>query len=143
MLICCSYLSPSRETSRPSPDDITVITAEEELQKLGKPPNFCGQEDEWSKWSFVMKSYVSMHSTHALALLAGAEYTERPDLDMARIRTMLTEDGVTATRKLFRLLVMNGRQALRTRYAPNTAPRVQSLMSTILNAKSSPSTRVH
>ena len=70
----------------------------------------------------------------------------------------LTEDGVTAAKKLFHVLVMNVRgpalavirgitdmngalawRALITRYAPNTAPRVQSLMSAILNAKTFPS----
>ena len=77
---------------------------------------------------------------------------------MARIRATLTEDGVTAAKKLFHVSVMHVRgpalavirgitdmnaalawRALVTRYAPNTAPRVQNLMSAILNVKTFPS----
>ena len=79
-------------------------------------------------------------------------------MSIATIRATLTEGGVTAAKKLFHVLVMNVRgpalavirgitdmngalawRALITRYAPNTAPRVQSLMSAILNAKTFPS----
>ena len=106
-----------------------------------------------------MKSYVSLLSTHVPALLTGAENpVASPDMSIATIRATLTEDGVTAAKKLFHVLVMNVRgpalavirgitdmngaltwRALITRYAPNTAPRVQSLMSAILNAKTFPS----
>ena len=136
-----------------------MAVTDEDLQKLGKPPIYSGKEDEWNEWSFVMKSYVSLLSTHVPALLAGAENpAASPDMSIATIRATLTEDGVTAAKKLFHVLVMNVRgpalavirgitdmngalawRALITRYAPNTAPRVQSLMSAILNAKTFPS----
>ena len=132
---------------------------DEDLQKLGKPPIYSGKEDEWNEWSFVMKSYLSLLSTHVPALLTSAENpTESPDMSIATIRATLTEDGVTTAEKLFHVLVMNVRgpalavirgitdmngalawRALITRYAPNTAPRIQSLMSAILNAKTFPS----
>ena len=136
-----------------------MAVTDEDLQKLGKPPIYSGKEDEWNEWSFVMKSYVSLLSTHVPALLTGAENpAASPDMSIATIRATLTEDGVTAAKKLFHVLVMNVRgpalavirgitdmngalawRALITRYAPNTAPRVQSLMSAILNAKTFPS----
>ena len=136
-----------------------MAVTDEDLQKLGKPPMYSGKEDEWNEWSFVMKSYVSLLSTHVPALLTGAENpVASPDMSIATIRATLTEDGVTAAKKLFHVLVMNVRgpalavirgitdmngalawRALITRYAPNTAPRVQSLMSAILNAKTFPS----
>ena len=74
-------------------------------------------------------------------------------MSMTRIRTTLTEEEVTAFEKLFHVLVVHVREpalavtrgitdvngaltwrALIVRYAPNTAPRVQSLMCEILNA---------
>ena len=136
-----------------------MAATDEDLQKLGKPPIYSGKEDEWNEWSFVMKSYMSLLSTHVPALLTGAENpVTSPDMSIATIRATLTEDGVTAAKKLFHVLVMNVRgpalavirgitdmngalawRALITRYAPNTAPRVQSLMSAILNAKTFPS----
>ena len=65
-------------------------------------------EDEWSVWSFVMKSNVSLLSTHVPALLAGAEDTATsPGMSMTRIIATLTEDGVTAAKKLFHVVVMN------------------------------------
>ena len=92
------------------------------------------------------------------ALLAGAEDATSPDMSVARTRTTLTEEGVTAAKKLFHVSVMNVRgaalavirripdmngafawRALIKRNAPNTAPRVQSLMSAILNVKTFPS----
>ena len=101
---------------------------------------------------------LSLLSTHVPALLTGAENPVLSPDSIARIRATLTEDGVTAAKKLFHVLVMNVRgpalavirgitdmngalawRALITRYAPNTAPRVQSLMSAILNAKTFPS----
>ena len=135
-----------------------MAVTDEDLQKLGKPPIYSGKEDEWNEWSFVMKSYVSLLSTHVPALLTGAENpATSPDMSIATIRATLTEDGVTAAKKLFHVLVMNVRgpalavirgitdmngalawRALITRYAPNTALRVQSLMSAILNAKTFP-----
>ena len=125
-----------------------MAATDEDLQKLGKPPIYSGKEDERSEWSFALKSYVSLLSAHVPALLAGAEDTTSPDMSMTRIRATLTEEGVTAAKKLFHVLVMNVRlpaqadmawRALITRYAPNTAPRVQSLMSAILNVKTFPS----
>ena len=129
-----------------------MAATDEDLQS----PIYSGKEDESS---FVMKSYVSLLSAHVPALSAGAENpAASPDMSIATIRATLTEDGVTAAKKLFHVLVMNVRgpalavirgitdmngalawRALITRYAPNTAPRVQSLMSAILNAKTSPS----
>ena len=50
-----------------------MAVTDEDLQKLGKPPIYSGKEDEWNEWSFVMKSYVSLLSTHVPALLTGAE----------------------------------------------------------------------
>ena len=47
----------------------------EDPQKLGKPPIYSGKENDWSEWSFVMKSYLSLLSTHVPALLAGAANT--------------------------------------------------------------------
>ena len=135
-----------------------AATDYDELQKLGRPPNYNGKEDEWDEWSFVMRGYVSLLSVHMPALLAGAEDTTSPDMSMARIRATLTEGGAAAAQKLFHVLVMNVRgpalavirgitdmngalawRALITRYAPKTAPRVQSLMSAILNVKPFPS----
>ena len=135
-----------------------MAATDEEVQKLGKHPIYSGKEDEWSEWSFVMTSYVSLLFTHVPALLAGAEDSATsPDMSMTRIRATLTEDGATVAQKLFHVLVMNVRgpalavirgitdmngalawRALITRYAPNTAPRVQSLMSAILNVKTFP-----
>ena len=42
--------------------DTRWIATDEDLQKLEKPPIYSGKEDEWSGWSFVMKSYVSLLS---------------------------------------------------------------------------------
>ena len=83
--------------------------------------------------------------------------SDQPDISIVRIRTTHTEDEVTANQELFHVLVMNVRgpalaviraiadmsgalawRAWVTRYAPDTAQRVQSLMSAILNAKSFP-----
>ena len=87
-----------------------MAVTDEDLQKLGKPPIYSGKEDEWNEWSFVMKSYVSLLSTHVPALLAGAENpAASPDISIATIRATLTEDGVTAAKKLFHVLVMNVR----------------------------------
>ena len=47
----------------------TQPATDEDLQKLGKPPVYSGKEDEWSEWSFVMKSYASLLSAHVPALL--------------------------------------------------------------------------
>ena len=77
-------------------------------------------------------------------------------MSMTRIRTTLT-NGIEAAQKLFHVLVMNVRgpaltvirgftdmngalawRALIKRYAPSTAPRMQSLMSAILNVKALP-----
>ena len=88
---------------------MTVVAADEDLQKLGKPPIFNGREVELIEWSFVMKSHASLLFAHVLALLAGAAASDQPDMRMARIRTTLTEDGVAANRKLFHVLVMNVR----------------------------------
>ena len=87
-----------------------MAVTDEDLQKLGKPPIYSGKEDEWSEWSFVMKSYVSLLSTHVPALLTGAENpATSPYMSIATIRATLTEDGVTAAKKLFHVLVMNVR----------------------------------
>ena len=87
-----------------------MAVTDEDLQKLGKPPIYSGKEDEWNEWSFVMKSYVSLLSTHVPALLTGAENpVASPDMSIATIRATLTEDGVTAAKKLFHVLVMNVR----------------------------------
>ena len=136
---------------------VLMAATDDELQKLGRPPIYSGKEDEWNEWSFVMRSYVSLLSAHIPALLAGAEDATNPDMGMMRIRATLTDDGVAAAQKLIHVLVMNVREpalavirgitdmsgalawrALITRYAPNTAPRVQSLMSAILNVKDLP-----
>ena len=83
-----------------------MTVTDEDLQKLGRPPIYSGKEDEWNEWSFVMKSYVSLLSTHVPALLTGAENpAASPDMSIATIRATLTEDGVTATKKLFHVLV--------------------------------------
>ena len=75
---------------------------DEELQKLVERPICSGrEEDEWSDWSFVTGSHVSLLSTHVPALLAGAEDTATsPDMRMTRIRATLTEVGATAAKKL-------------------------------------------
>ena len=76
-----------------------MAATDEELQKLLKRPIYCGKEDEWSTWSFVMESYVSPLPTHVRALLARAEDTATSlDMSMTRIRATLTEEGVTATK---------------------------------------------
>ena len=75
-----------------------MAVTDEDLQKLRKPPIYSGKEDEWSEWSFVMKSYASLLSAHDPALLTGAS--------IAAIRAALAEDGVTAAKKV---LVMNVR----------------------------------
>ena len=139
-------------------NNVLMAVTDDELQKLCKPPIFYGKDDEWNEWSFAMRSYVSLLSTHVPALLAGAEDSTNPDMSMTRIRTTLTDEGVAAAQKLLHVLVMNVRgpalavirgitemngalawRALITRYALNTAPRVQSLMSAILNVKLFPS----
>ena len=56
-----------------------------------------------------MRSYMSLLSVHVPALLAGAEDATSPDMSMTRIRATLTDDGVAAAQKLFRVLVMNVR----------------------------------
>ena len=130
-----------------------MAATDDELQKLGRPPIYSGKENAWNEWSFVMGSYVSLQSVHIAALLTGAEDPTRPDMSMSRIRTTLT-NCIEAAQKLFHVLVMNVRgpaltvirgitdmngalawRALIKRYAPNTAPRRQSLMSAILNVK--------
>ena len=135
-----------------------MAATDDELQKQGKPPIYSGKKDEWNEWSFIVRSYVSQRAVHVPALLAGAEDMTNPDMSMARIKATLTDDGVAAAQKLFHVLVMNVRgpalavirgitdmnaalawRALIIRYAPNTAPRVQSLMSAILNVKPFPS----
>ena len=128
-----------------------MAATDDELQKLGKLEFYSGKEDAWSEWSFVMRSYVSLLSVHVPALLAGGEDATSPDMSMKRIRTTLTDDGVTAVVINVRgpvlavirgITDMNGALAWRamiTRYAPNTAPRVQSLMSAVLNVKTFPS----
>ena len=84
-----------------------MTATDEELQKLGKPPIKSGKDGEWR---FLMSSHVSLFSTHVPALLAGAEDTATsPDMSMTRIRATLTEDGATAAKKLFHVLVMNVR----------------------------------
>ena len=134
-----------------------MAATDDELQKLGKPPVHSGKEDEWNEWSFVMRSYVFLLSMHIAALLTGAEDPTIPDMSMTRIRTTLT-NGIEAAQKLFHVLVMNVRgpaltvirgitemngaltwRALIKRYAPSTTPRMQSLMSAILNVKAFPS----
>ena len=91
-----------------------MAVTDEDLQKLGKPPIYSGKEDEWNEWSFVMKSYVSLLSTHVPALLTGAENpVVNPDMSIATIRATLTEDGVTAAKKLFHVLV-DGRKRTST-----------------------------
>ena len=73
-----------------------------------------GKEDEWSEWSFVMKSYASLLSAHVPALLTGAENpATSSDMSIAAIRATLAEDGVTAAKKLFHVLVM-GRERTST-----------------------------
>ena len=74
---------------------VLMAAADDELQKLGKPPIYIGKEDEWNEWSFVMRSYVSLLSAHVPALLAGAEDAS-PDMSITRIRTTLTDEGVAA-----------------------------------------------
>ena len=54
---------------------VTMAVTDEDLQKLGKPPIYSGKEDDWSEWSFVMKSCLSLLSTPVPALLAGARNT--------------------------------------------------------------------
>ena len=120
---------------------VTMEATDEDLQKLGKPPIYSGK-DEWNEWSLVVKSFVSFLSAHVPALLTSAENpVASPDVSIATIRATLTEDGVTAVKKLLHVLNvtgpalavirgikdMNGAlawRALITRYAPNTAPRV-------------------
>ena len=126
-------------------------------KKLGKPPIYNGKEDECSK-CFVMRSYVSLLFTHVPTLLACAEDTATsPDMSATRIRATHRR-WRDSGKKHFHVLVMNVKgpalavtrgttdmngalawRALITRYAPNTAPRVQCLMSAILNVKTFPS----
>ena len=48
----------------------------------------------------MVKSYVSLLSTHVPALLAGAEDTATsPDMSMTGITATLTEDGATAAKQ--------------------------------------------
>ena len=131
-----------------------MAATDDELQKLGKPPIYSGEEDDWGEWRFVMNSYVSLLSVHVPALLVGAEDTTSLDMSMTRIRITFTKDGVTVAKKHYHVLVMNvggpalavirgitdmngalAWRALITRYAPNTAPRVRSLMRAVFNVK--------
>ena len=59
---------------------------------------FSGKEDEWSEWSFVTKSNVSLLSTHVPALLTSDTATSQ-DASMT----------ATAAKKFFHVLVMNVR----------------------------------
>ena len=100
-----------------------------------------------------MRSYASLLSVHIAALLTGAQDPTIPDMSVSKIRTTLT-NGIEAAQKLFHVLVMNVRgpaltvirgvtdmngalawRALIKKYAPNTASRMQSLISAILNVK--------
>ena len=86
-----------------------MAATDEDLQKLGKPPICSDKKDEWSEWSVVTESYVSLLSAHIPALLVGSEDTTSPDMSMTRISATLIEECVTAAKKVFHVLVMNGR----------------------------------
>ena len=133
---------------------------DEDLLRLQKPQSFSGKEEDWTEWSFVMRSYLAIQSAEVGLLMGAAENPAEPDVSMDAIRARMGATGLAAARKLFHLLVMsvkgpalavlrsnrdqNGATAWRLlmkRYEPNTAPRVQSLMSAILNASQFPSPR--
>ena len=131
---------------------------QQQLLRLAKPTSFDGKEESWTEWSFVMRSYLAIQSNEISILTEAAEDAASPDISMDAIRERMGSEGITATKKLFHLLVMsvkgpalavlrgnremNGTAAWRSltrRYEPNTAPRVQSLMSAILNSPQFPS----
>ena len=131
-----------------------MVTAghDEDVLRLSRPPSFSGKEDDWTEWSFVMRSYLMVQGEEIAAMMEAAEEAAGPDISMTAIERSLRAGGVQATKKMFHMLVMtvkgsalgvlrgilqqNGAlawRALMKRYEPNTAPRIQSLMSTILS----------
>ena len=125
---------------------------DEDVLRLSRPPSFTGKEEDWTEWSFVMRSYLTVQADEMAALIEAAEATAEPDVSMAAIERTLGAGGRQAARKMFHMLVMtvkgpalgvlrgnlqqNGALAWRAlvkRYEPNTAPRIQSLMSSILS----------
>ena len=105
-----------------------------------------------------MRPYMVVQADEIAALIEAAESQDEVNLDMAAIEGALGAGGRQAARKMFHMLVMtvkgpalgvlrgnlqqNGALAWRAlvkRYEPNTAPRIQSLMSNILNWPQFPS----
>ncbi len=135
-----------------------AVQDDENILRLTRPPSFSGLEADWTEWSFIMRSYLSMQSSEMGTLIEAAEAQRQPNVAMAQIEATLGEAGRNAARKMFHMLVMtvrgpalgllrgnvsqNGAEAWRDlmkRYEPNTAPRIQSLMTTVLNWPQFPS----
>ena len=131
---------------------------DDNVLRLARPPNFSGMEADWTEWSFVMRSYLAMQSNEMGALIEAAEAQVQPLISMQQIEATLGDAGKAAAKKMFHMLVMtvrgpalgllrgnmaqNGAEAWRAlvkRYEPNTAPRIQSLMTTVLNWPQFPS----
>ena len=132
-----------------------MAAADEDLQKLGNPPIHSGKEDEGSEWSFVMKklrvSAVRARSSVACRCIRHRdelryEYDENQSHHhrgwrdsgqetLPRLGDEREGASVGRDQRNHRHERSIGMAGLFTRYAPNTAPRVQSLMIAILNVK--------
>ena len=62
-----------------------MSTEETDLWGMAKPPSFSGREDEWTEWSFVMRSYMMVQLDDAQTLIDAAESTAEADLSMDNI----------------------------------------------------------
>ena len=74
---------------------------ETDLLKLGKPPIFSGEEDEWAEWSFTTKAYLALHGDRIAAGLRISEGS--PDqLD----NDVLPDEAARMSRKVFYILTL-------------------------------------
>ena len=79
---------------------------DEDVLRLSKPPSFTGKEEDWTEWSFVMRSYLMVQADEMASLLEAAEATAEPDVSMAAIERTLGGAGGQAAKKMFHMLVM-------------------------------------
>ena len=128
-----------------------------ELRGFGRPHSFSGKDEEWPDWSFVMRSYLSLIDAELAEVLEKAETITSvitlADLEQARpavvvhvrhayyqlamtckgpalgiIRAVERNNGVEAWRRLHK------------RFEPDGGPRLQNMMTRILQPGDFPDT---
>ena len=120
-----------------------------ELKGFGRPPTFGGRDEEWPDWSFLMKAYLSMMHEDLSRALEQVEGVDR-EVSLVELEARLPGIGRWARQAYYQMAmtcrgtalgivkavernnVIEAWRRLVLRYEPEAGPRLQQMMSRIL-----------